>query len=311
MLLAGCGHSDQGPVTAAGWTSDGDVVLVREEAAVLWTGHRGGRLRSASLGGVCYGLTVMSVFALAAPKIGLAASCGGNDPRLAFVSFDPATGQAQPLAAVPSVDLPLLSAYGGGIWSEPDHSAFLGYTTLGCAGVGTLTGATVHPLDVEIALPGGPIHLADALPEVGGAGCTARALARAPSLSPHGRYLGFFVHVCATPCNAPMPDAWSKPVAVDDIWRVVVQDRVNGTVTVSDAQFRWPLDTALTDEGVLVISAGQGDAAGLYQCRVTTCDTPIRLASGRFDSVNIRPDGEELITLRQGVDEPVFVPLSR
>ncbi|WP_426504088.1 hypothetical protein ACPPVO_41645 [Dactylosporangium sp. McL0621] len=238
-LLAGCGGSDQGPVTAAGWTSDGDVVLVRDaydEPAVLWTGHRGGRLHGASLSGVCYGATVRSIFTLTAPKIGLAVSCGGNDPRLAFVSFDPATGQAQPLAAVSNVNLPLQSDYGGGTWSEPDGSAFVGYTTLGCAGVGTLTGAAVHPLDIGIALPGGPIQLADALPEAGGAGCTAHALAQAPSLSPHGRYRAFFMHVCATPCNGPMPDARPGPAAIDGIWPVVVQDRVNGTVTVSDAQ---------------------------------------------------------------------------
>ncbi|MER7273774.1 hypothetical protein ABT369_04915 [Dactylosporangium sp. NPDC000244] len=313
-LLGGCAGRDRGPVTAVGWTSAGDVVLVRDaydEAAVLWTGPRGGRLQAVSLGRVCSGVTVMSIFALAAPKIGLVVSCGGNDPRVAFVSFDPLTLQGQALAAVASANLPLLSGYGGGVWSEPDRSALIEYTTLGCAGLGTLTGATVHPLDIDVVLPGGSLRLADALPEVGGAGCAARSLARAVSLSPHGRYLGFFVHVCATPCAGPMPDARPGPVAVDEIWQVVVQDRINGTVTVPGARFRWPLNTAMTDEGVLVISAGQGDEAGLYRCRITTCDTPIRLANGRFGSVHIRPDGDEIIALRQGTDEPTFIPLGR
>jgi hypothetical protein len=313
LSLAGCGGNDQGRLTAVGWTSNGDVVLVRAhgygEAAALSTGRRGGRMHTASLDRVCYGPTVMSVFAAAAPGVGLVVSCGGNDPRVAFVSFDPQTGQAQSLAAVSQVNLPRLSSFGSGIWSEADRSAVMEYTTLGCSGVGTLTGGEVHPLDVEVVLSGSSIHLADALPEVGGAGCEARALARAATLSPHGRYLAFFIHMCDPPCDGPMPDARPGPVAVDGIWRIVVQDRVDGTATVLDAEFRWPSDTALTDDGVLVISAERGGAAGLYQCRITACATPMRLASGRFGSVQIRPDGAELIALRQGADEPVFVPL--
>ncbi|WP_432832453.1 hypothetical protein [Dactylosporangium sp. CA-092794] len=91
----------------------------------------------------------------------------------------------------------------------------------------------------------------------------------------------------------------------------MVQDRVNGEVTFPSVQFRWPLAMAVTDEGVLVISAGQGDTAGLYQCRITTCDTPIRLASGRFDSANPRPDGTQIIALPQGAGEPTFLALAR
>ena len=268
-------------------------------------------MHTMSLSRVCYGATVRSIFVPGGSGIGLVVSCGGNDPRVAFVSFDPQTGQVRSLAAVSSMNLPLMSGYGGGAWSAADGSAFIEYETLGCAGVGTLAGAVVHPLDLEVVVSGARLHLADALPEVGAPGCAARALARAPALSPHGRYLGLFVHVCAAPCNGPMPDARPGPVAVGEIWRIAVQDRVSGTVTVTGAAFRWPLDTALTDEGVLVISAGLGDTAGLYQCRITTCGTPARLASGRFNSVRIRPDGNELIALRQGTDEPIFVPLTR
>ncbi|MGI5240357.1 hypothetical protein [Dactylosporangium sp. CA-139066] len=264
-----------------------------------------------SLSRVCYGVTVLSIFESGPPGIGLVVSCGGNHRRVAFLSFDPRTGQVQPLAAVSTANLPRMSGYGGGTWSDADRTAIIQYSTLGCAGVGTLAGATVHPLDLEVVVSGSSVRLADALPEVGGAGCAARALARAPALSSHGRFLAFFVHVCATPCSGPMPDAQPGPVAVDAIWRIAVQDRLNGTVTVADAEFRWPLGAALTDDGVLVISAGQGDTAGLYQCGIMTCDNPARLASGRFDSVQIRPDGEELVALRQGADEPTFVPLRR
>ncbi|WP_432832455.1 hypothetical protein [Dactylosporangium sp. CA-092794] len=195
-LLTGCGGSDDGPATAAGWTSNGDVVLVRnpsDEAAVLWMGPRGGRLRAVSLGRVCYGATVRSIFPLASPRVGLVVSCGGNDPRVTFVSFDLDGGLVESLAAASTADLPPLSGYGAGVWSEPDRSAFIEYTTLGCSGVGTLTGGTVHPLDTEVLMPGGSVSLATALPPAGGAGCEARVLAMAPALSPRARYLAFFL----------------------------------------------------------------------------------------------------------------------
>ncbi|WP_330186102.1 hypothetical protein KZZ52_35950 [Dactylosporangium sp. AC04546] len=226
----------------AGWTSDGDVLLVTDrfdEDAKLWTGRPGGRLREVSLGAVCYAANVMTVFPLPSPRIGLAVSCGGNNPGVMFASFDPQTGGAEPMASVSTAGLVPMSSYYGGAWSESNRSAFIGYMTVGCYGVGTVVDGQVRPLDVTVPLPGGAVALASALPPADGPGCTARVLASSPSLSPHERYLSFFLHLCDPVCYGTMATA-EVPAGVDGESHVVVQDRVTGRVDVADARFSRP-----------------------------------------------------------------------
>lgn len=59
-----------------------------------------------------------------------------------------------------------------------------------------------------------------------------------------------------------------------------------------------------------MVSAGRGDEARLYRCAIATCDAAARLASGVFGSPNVNPDGTQLIALRSGAAEPVYLPLS-
>jgi hypothetical protein len=124
--------------------------------------------------------------------------------------------------------------------------------------------------------------------------------------------LGFVVTLlagCGGSGQAPVTAAgWTSDGQVVVV-RDPFDDRVSGRVDVSSAQFHRPLATAVTDDGGLVISAMQDDTAGLYQCRITMCDTPARLAGGRFSSLNIRPDGTQLVAVQDGASEPVYLPL--
>ncbi len=317
--LAGClgPLGGDGVLTDVAWTAAGVVAVTRvaDHPGRLWWSTSGKPFRPLTFE-YCRPELLVSVFPLASGRVGLTVVCGepaevplpaqhnGWSPAgsLRLVALEPSDGRVAPLAAMVTDPAGIRLSVENGVWSEPAGAAFFGYTN-DCFGVGRLDSAgKVRPLDLEVPLPGGCVSLASDLPPAGGAGCAAHALARRLTISGNGESLAFFVHRCDGQCTGRSE--------FDGEWFVVVHDLLRQTVRVLPGSFSSPYAVALSDSGVVAVSARHGGEPGVWLCSDNAdagCRTPERLAKGTFFAAQFRADGSRLVAVDRDEREPVQI----
>jgi hypothetical protein len=238
----------------------------------------------------CDPVQVLTVFRLPSGRVGLTVWCAEPvDVRL--VALDLATGNVEQLTAAPGID--------DGAWFEPTGTGLVAYSSGNCQGVGEIDReGVVRPL----ALTVDTVSLATAFPPPGysrHSSCVARAVARRPAAAANGRYVAFFLHVCAGTCTGDRE--------FDEDWLVVVHDRGSGRVTVSPRRFRQPHGLAVSDDGAVAISARYNNTVGIWYCPAANCAEPRRLVGGAFQSPNFGPDGAKIVAVEIGATHPKVV----
>lgn len=299
----------EGVLTDAGWVSDGRVVavtMILDHPDRLWLGAAGKRFRPLPFE-YCRPEVILSVFPVSGGRVGLTAVCGEPDGgsvagAVRLVALEPSTGRVEQLAVVGVDPAEARVSIDAGVWSGAAGAAFVEYGS-DCQGIGRLGGdGAVRPLELTVPLPGGSVPLGSDLPPPGGSGCAAHALARRPAISADGGTLAFFARRCDGWCTG-MPEFNGE-------WFVVVHDLVRQTVRVLPGGFSSPYAVALSDGGVVAVSAKRDGKAAVWLCSMDPdagCRTPKRLAEGTFFAAQFRADGNRLVTVQRGKREPAQV----
>jgi hypothetical protein len=280
-------------VTAVGWAADGQLVVARaadDWPATLWMAAPGEDLARVEFSH-CEPIQVWSVLRLSAGQVALTVWCA-EPPETRIVRLGLTSGGVEVLAAAVGIT--------GGSWSHTAGVGFVEYRAGQCHAVGEVDrGGVVRPLALAVA----SMPLAAWFPQPGASSCAARALARRAAVAAGGRFWAFFLHACDVLCAGDGEFAGA--------WKVIVQDRVTGWVSVSASTFTTPHGLAVSDDGAVAVSAGYQGSVGLWYCSSATCTEPSRLAKGIFDSPDFGPGGDKLAAVEIGGTDPEVISIRR